>query len=127
MGINIIEKGKILSLDFQNYLDDNDFLQFKEIFIRKFNEQKTFAMILDMTNVSGIKLSLVMDMVSLLREFENEIKTYLIASSIIVSQDWIKNIINGLFTIKKPTKPNLVTKNKTEAVEYCEDYLLITK
>lgn len=127
MGINIKYNGKKLNLSFENYLDESDFTQFKNIFLNQFENQKKFVMILDMTNVTGIQLSLVAEMVKLLNQQESNIKEYLIASSVITAQEWIKKIINGLFMIKKPSKPNLVTTQRNEADEFCDDYLLITK
>ena len=119
----------ILIVSFSGNLQDDDLRTFKDVFNHRFIEceklpkrERSFSLIIDMRDVSAISPNLIIDLARYMSECEPLINKYLVSSSIIVSNEWIKTIINMFFTIRKPTKPNCVTTTYELAYEFIKDY-----
>jgi anti-anti-sigma regulatory factor len=121
MGLKFIFDKNILILTFTNNLTETEFGQFKNIFDKHFEMKKPFGIVLNLYDVSSIDTNLIMPLYDYIKKSEENIREYLIASSVVLYHQWIKNIINTFFKIKPPLKPNLITTTEKEAIEYIED------
>lgn len=116
-----------LELKFIGKITETDFKNFMQLYENILNQNQQFTSIFDMRDVESIPIHLVGDMGSFILKCEPLVKKNLVASAIVVSQEWIIKLIKMLFAIKKPIKPNFITNNYKDAIEFLEDNVFLCK
>lgn len=112
-----------IELVFTGYLDSNDLLGFKTEFLTGLT--KPNCVLFNTIGVTGVDITLISDLVMFMNTHDNLIRNNLIASAILLSNSSTANLIRSalktLFVIRKPTRPNLVSSDINDCIEYFKD------
>lgn len=123
-------KGKTINkicFVFNNNINEEDFKMFKEKYLYHLTNQKLFCICFDLIGVSNIDCSLIFDLVKFLSEVENMTKEKLIASTILIKNNFIQLILNKLFLLKKPSCPNYICSEYNDGIEFLKDCSFVDK
>lgn len=106
----------------QEHGDDNDFKDIIGAVLKVFTYQRPVALIIDATALKIITKQGVKDIRAFMRSNRPTIEAFLRASSIIVRSVLIKNIINTIFKIQPPARPNLIVNSPEEAEAFIAQF-----
>jgi len=112
---------QLFHMKFYGNLNMDDYIKFKETF-NNCLKREPFGVIFDLRDAITIPTKLAMEQVKYMKEYESDAKHKLIASCIIISKNWMKTLLDGLFMIKKPISPNLVSKTYDDGEDFIKDY-----
>ena len=79
---------------------------------------RPFVILFDITHAAMVPLDLVHRQAEFMKDMEPFIKTTLIASVVVSHNLLIRGLLDILFKIRKPIKPNKVTKKDQKALEF---------
>jgi hypothetical protein len=110
----------IHSLKFEGDLTMEDFEKFK-IYFNEFLELESFTVCFDLSNVSSVNTTLMLQMIKYISEKEVVAKKKMICTAILINSVLIKNVLDAFFSLKSPISPNLTCQIKDEAIEFIRD------
>ncbi len=115
---NIKDMNNIKLITFNN-LSNNDVNSFFIFIENLYNQKLCFKLIFDLTNMSTTDLIHLPKILKfMLKNKENSIK-YMEKSAVIIKSKAIKSIIdNFVFKIHPPVKPNIITNNMNNALDF---------
>ena len=88
-----------------------------------YSEEGRIYLIWDLTDSELIPLRWMHEHATLLENIKQQTSEYLIASSVIITNSIIRQILNSFFRIYKNKRPVKITKNLYEAIEFVQVYL----
>jgi len=103
--------------------DNQDFQDIIKAFMKIFEAQQRVAVIIDATALKLIPRESMKDIRQFMRENRATFERYLRASSIIIRSVIIKNIINTIFKIQPPIRPNLLVTAADAAEAFVAQYV----
>lgn len=103
--------------EFSEYTSNSDFNLFKNDFDKLLKKKEGFIAIFNLLNIKSFSINFFYQKMNYIYSNEKEVKKYLKASSIIISQNYIKLIELG-FIFKKPITPNYLTSNLENGIQY---------
>ncbi len=98
--------------------DDKDFKDIIQAFIKIFEYRKKVAVIIDATNLKILTKQNMKDLRNFIKNNRPVFETYLTCSSLILRSVLIRNVINTLFKIQPPARPNLIVNSMEEAERF---------
>lgn len=116
----------LYTLVFHGTLDITDFNNFKKCF-NECLQGKSFGAIFNLKNIDSAPPNLVMAQATYMREYESFARQKLIATAILIDSPTLQNLLKGLFMVKSPIAPNIVTGNIAEGTEFIDDYVQLFK
>lgn len=93
-------------------LDWDAFLQQFEAFLQG---AEPFAILFDLTHAKLISMSMVQQLAAFMKSHDALLKEKIIASAVLSNNVLVRGILDILFKIRKPAKPNIVTKHTEKA------------
>lgn len=100
-------------------LSDDDFTKYTNFMDNLYFQKKTFKIIFDLSEASIYDALYCSEQVKYMTDNEENTKIYIDSTAIIVQNSIIQNLLELLvFSIKKPIKPNLITKNINDAYTF---------
>lgn len=104
----------IISVDFDGKVKNDEELQiFLDEWTRIYTFNKKFTLIFNTSKVGWIDMSYGLKMRNFINNLKEDQKPYLERSIIIVSNIWIKMLLNFIFNVDKPLAPVFLYKNTT--------------
>ena len=107
--VSISVSSPITELDFNKYIEQLSSILYK---------RKHFYLLIDLTQMEEIPYRFILGQGMYMKRMSKWVQKYLGASSIIFKSKVTANLIDLLFTIKKPVRPNLLTRDPTEALNF---------
>ena len=98
--------------------DEKDFQDVIRAFLQVFETQRHVSVIIDATQLKAMNKQNVKDIRHFIRNNRPVFEAYLKCSSLIVRSVIIKNIINAIFKIQPPIRPNLIVNTAEEAERF---------
>lgn len=95
--------------------DDQDFQDIIRAFMKIFEAQRPVAVIIDASQLKTLNKQNVKDIRHFIKHNRPVFETHLKCSSLVIRSVIIKNIINALFKIQPPVRPNLIVNYMEEA------------
>jgi hypothetical protein len=95
--------------------DDQDFKDIIQAFMKIFEAQRHVSVIIDASQLKMLTKQNVKDIRHFIKNNRPVFEAYLKCSSLIIRSVIIKNIINALFKIQPPVRPNLIVNSMEEA------------
>jgi hypothetical protein len=80
------------------------------------------GVIFDGSQIPSVTFSQGMKTVKFLKSNETLIQQKFFASSVIVSSNVVKNVLNFVFKIQPPKSPNLITQSSKEATDFVNSH-----
>lgn len=102
--------------------DDQDFKDIIQAFMKIFDYQQRVAVIIDATSLRVLTKQNMKDIRHFIKHNRPVFETYLKCSSLIIRSVLIKNIINTIFKIQPPARPNLIVNSMEEAEKFVAMY-----
>lgn len=102
--------------------DDQDFKDIIQAFMKIFDYQQRVAVIIDATSLRVLTKQNMKDIRHFIKHNRPVFETYLKCSSLIIRSVLIKNIINTIFKIQPPARPNLIVNSMEEAEKFVNTY-----
>lgn len=91
--------------DFQNILENHE----------------PVAILFDLSQAKLVSMSMVQQFAAFMKTHDEKLKTQIIASAVVSPSIMVRGLLDIIFTIRAPAKPNLVTKNINKATEFLID------
>jgi hypothetical protein len=102
--------------------DDQDFRDIIQAIMKIFDFQKRVAVIIDASAIRVLTKQNMKDIRHFIRHNRPVFEVYLSCSSLIIRSVLIKNIINTIFKIQPPARPNLIVTLPEEAEQFIAGY-----
>lgn len=102
--------------------DDKDFKDIIQAFMKIFDYQQRVAVIIDATSLRVLTKQNMKDIRHFIKHNRPVFETYLKCSSLIIRSVLIKNVINTIFKIQPPARPNLIVNSMEEAEKFVNTY-----
>ena len=102
--------------------DDRDFQNIISAFMKIFEVQQRVAIIIDASALKSIPRESIKDIRTFMRENKPTFERFLRASSIVIRSVIIKNVINTIFKIQPPIRPNLIVTAPDAAEAFVSQY-----
>jgi hypothetical protein len=117
-------KFPIVYIKFNNKIDnEDDFNQFLKKWIYLYNDKKDFTFIFDTVDVGIPNISYCYKMTKFINKLKKFKHQYLQKSLIIVSNKYIRYLLNLIFRIQKPVAPVYIYNIKNDSL--CNPYDLL--
>ncbi len=91
------------------------FMQDFEALLRR---EEPFAILFDLTQAKLISMGMVQQLAGFMKANDALLKSRIIASAVLSNSTLVRGILDILFAIRKPSKPNIVTKHSEKATEF---------
>jgi hypothetical protein len=98
--------------------DNQDFQDIIGAFLKIFESQRQVAVIIDASQLKVLTKQNVKDIRDFLRSNRSTFEMYLKCSTLIVKSVIVKKIINAIFKIQPPIRPNLIVNSMEEADQF---------
>jgi hypothetical protein len=89
------------------------------------NQETPFAILFDLTHAKLISMNMVQQLASFMKSHDELIKKSIIASAVLSNNALVRGLLEVVFKIRKPVKPNIVTKHTDKAsnflIKACKD------
>lgn len=85
------------------------------------NGDQPFAILFDLSHAKLVSMSMVHQFATFMKAHDEQFKQKIIASAVLSNNTLVRGILDILFTIRKPSKPNIVTKNSAKASSFLID------
>lgn len=95
--------------------DDKDFKDIIQAFMKIFDFQQRVSVIIDASSLRVLTKQNMKDIRHFIKHNRSVFEAYLICSSLIIRSVIIKNVINTIFKIQPPARPNLIVNSMDEA------------
>ena len=102
---------------FEGLVTNENVTKFKTNFLKILNSNKKFYFIIDISKISSFDLNFFISVRSLIDKNIDLVKSWLNASSIIVSSRY-SDLLNLLMKLKKSHAPNYITSTTDSAVKF---------
>jgi anti-anti-sigma regulatory factor len=99
----------------------DDIKQFTHFFEKYLHGIIPFKLFIDLRTVESTSSSIIQSLVKKMIKYEKYSKN-VIATSVLINNSIIENLINILFSIRKPTTPTKITSSLTEACDFLNEY-----
>lgn len=99
-----------------------DFQDVIQAFLKIFEAQRHVSVIIDATQLKVMTKQNVKDIRYFIRSNRPIFETYLKCSSLVIKSVIIKNIINTIFMIQPPIRPNLIVNTMEEAERFVSGF-----
>lgn len=103
--------------DFSKNTSDNDFSLFKKDFNTLLANKEKFMAVFNIINIESFNINFFYQKMNYIYSNKILVKNYLVASSIVVSEKYLKLIELG-FVFKKPITPNFLTSQYSLGLQY---------
>lgn len=113
-------------LKFSGVLSFDDFQSFK-IYFNKILEGDKFCALFDMRDVTSVPTNLMWEQVKYMKEYTEQAKIKLVASAIILSSPWMKNLLDGFLKLVTLCAPNLIVTDLNDGQEFVDDNAFIVR
>lgn len=95
--------------------DERDFQDVIRAFLKIFETRRPLSVIIDATQLKVMSKQNIKDIRHFIRDNRPVFEAYLKCSSLVIRSVLIKNIINTIFKIQPPIRPNLIVNTVEEA------------
>lgn len=102
--------------------DEKDFQDVINAFLKIFEMQRYVSVIIDANQLKTMSKQNIKDIRHFIRNNKPIFEAYLKCSSLIVRSVLIKNIINTIFKIQPPIRPNLIVNTAEEAERFISGF-----
>ena len=118
MPINFAQEQDLVSIKVLHPVTESDFDEYTRHLNLIFGMQQYFYLLIDLSQLDDVPFKFVMKQALYMKRMQKYTKQWLQASSVVFKKPSTANLINTVFSIKKPIKPNLVTQDLTEAINF---------
>tara|TARA_R100001163_G_scaffold64135_2_gene57663 strand:- start:1497 stop:1889 length:393 start_codon:yes stop_codon:yes gene_type:complete len=118
MPITFIHKQDLLSIKVVDPIKEGDFDEYTRNLNIIFGLQKQFYLLIDLTELEEVPYKFIIKQGLYMKRMQKYVKKWVGASSVVFRKPSTANIINLAFSIKKPVKPNLITQDLKEAIDF---------
>ena len=98
--------------------DERDFQDVIRAFLKILEAQRPLSVIIDATQLKVMNKQNIKDIRHFIRNNRPVFEAYLKCSSLVIRSVLIKNIINTIFKIQPPIRPNLIVNTLEEAEQF---------
>ena len=110
----------IIYFKFKN-INDNDFNNYIKIFDKAYLNKNNFKVLFDLSEISIYDTVYSREQLNYMIKNKENTEKYLDKTAIYIKNNIIVNLLNVLiFSIQKPTKPNLITSDLNEAIKFIQ-------
>lgn len=102
--------------------DDQDFKDIIQAFMKIFDFQQRVSVIIDSSSLRVLTKQNMKDIRHFIKHNRPVFENYLICSSLIIRSVLIKNVINTIFKIQPPARPNLIVNSMEEAEKFVSTF-----
>jgi hypothetical protein len=102
--------------------DDKDFRDIIAAFMKIFESQRPVSVIIDASALKTLNKQNVKDIRHFIKHNRPVFEAYLKCSSLVVRSVIVKNIINLIFKVQPPVRPNLIVNTLEEANQFVAGY-----
>jgi len=108
------DKFPVVEVIFNSITNENEYNMFEESWLNLYSEKKNFYFIFKMADITNVHSKYVSKMVSFIQFLKKNIKIqYLQFSIIVVSNNFIKHLLNIIFKLTTPVAPVYIV-NKSD-------------
>jgi hypothetical protein len=102
--------------------DNQDFKDIIAAFLKIFELQKRVSVIIDASELRVLNKENVKDIRHFIKHNRPVFQEFLKCSSLVVRSVMVKNVINLLFKVQPPVRPNLIVNTMEDAVQFVSQY-----
>jgi anti-anti-sigma regulatory factor len=103
-------------------MNANDIQEFSNFFEKHLYGSIPFKLFIDLRDVKSTSGSIVQNLVKKMTLYEKFSVKNVIATSVLINNSIIENLINILFTIRKPITPTKITSDIIDACNFLNEY-----
>lgn len=92
--------------------------QFMKDFQSLLEQKEPVAILFDLTQAKLVSMAMVQQFGNFMKTHDAKLKSQIIASAVVSSSMLVRGFLDIIFTFRKPSKPNIVTKDIQEASAY---------
>jgi hypothetical protein len=89
------------------------------------NQDEPFAILFDLTHAKLITMHMVQQLAAFMKSHDALLKKSIIASAVLSNNALVRGLLDVVFKIRKPVKPNIITKHTEKATNFlikaCEE------
>lgn len=83
---------------------------------------RPFTLFVDTSQMKKVPLSVCLDIVRFMKVNRPLCQQYLTASAVIVKNEFIRGLLQYVFTLSPPVSPNAIVKTSDEALQFIESH-----
>lgn len=118
MPIQLGQERDLVSITVSSPITELDFNKYIELLSSILYKRERFYLLINLTQMEEIPYRFILGQGMYMKRMSKWVEKYLGASSIIYKSKVTANLLDLLFTIKKPIRPNIITRNPEEALDF---------
>lgn len=120
----VMYQGRMMHVTFSSSAPTQE--QFQQEFLDTLQQvldaSEPFTLIVDSTQLGTVPLSIAFEIVRFMKLNQPKFRAFCQASAIVVSNAFIQNLLDMVFTLSPPVSPNIVVQNVQEAFTFVQPY-----
>lgn len=118
------DKFPIVEVIINSMTNEEEYNMFENLWIELYKKKENFYFIFKMANITNVHMKYITKMVSFIKFLKNNIKKqYLQFSIIVVSNNFIKHLLNIIFKLTTPVAPVYIVNNDDYYIDLLKDII----
>ena len=122
MPIAFNKMNDLVTIHVTSPITDDDFVGYTMWLNSIFDRRDFFYLMIDLRDLQDIPYSFILKQGLYMKKHAASVQDCVGASTIVYSSPQIAKVLDMLFAIKPPGKPNLVTKDPTDAIKFLTEW-----
>jgi len=122
MPISIDQQSDLILIGVSAAVTSNDFVSYTQKFSSIISNNTNLYILIDLTLLNDVPFQFIINQSQFMKKIHHQIKKSIIASTVVISNSKILNLLEVLFTFRKPVSPNLITRNHVDAIAFLTKY-----
>ena len=122
MPISIDQQSDLILIGVSAPVTSNDFVSYTQKFSSIISNNTNLYILIDLTLLNDVPFQFIINQSQFMKKIHHQIKKSIIASTVVISNSKILNLLEVLFTFRKPVSPNLITRNHVDAIAFLTKY-----
>ena len=79
-----------------------------------------FTLFVDTVQIQNVPMSVSYSVIKFMRSNRETIRSYMLASAIIIESELVRNLLAGVFAVVPPVSPNMLTDDHAAGLQFIE-------
>lgn len=112
----------IYTFSLKGNVNEDHFILFKDRFENILKNKPICGMMFDISQLNYVSPTIMYKFSSYLSSCDDIIKQKLVATSVVVYSEFTRNLLNMVYAIRKPIRPNSIVVDKNEGYNFIRGY-----
>jgi hypothetical protein len=122
MPISIDLQSDLILIGVSAPITSDDFISYTNKFSSILASNSNLYILIDLTSLNDVPFHFIINQSQFMKKIHQHVKQNVVASTVVISNSKILNLLEILFTFRKPVSPNLITRNHVEAIAFLTKY-----